>query len=898
MWNLIYNITIMPIQLLVEFLFSCFYDVFNDLGISIIFVSIIIQMLVYPLYKKADDMQQMEHDKQKQMEHWVRHIKKTFKGDERFMMLQAYYRMQDYSPVSALRGSMSLLLQIPFFMAAYNFLSKLDMLKGEGFLFVKDLGRPDAMFMAAGFTINVLPIAMTLINIVSGAIYTKGFPLKDKLQLYIMAVLFLVLLYNSPSGLVIYWTMNNLFSLWKNLYTKTYNGNPIVRDISLIFLGMIIFVYSKYWSFAYISLGICFVPFIGTIFRNEIAKLKEKLGGRRWKMFSKKSLAINKKTIGSGLLLLAVVYGIFIPMTVIGSSPTEFISTNYGPFELLLNVFCVFAGIFLLWFRLIYYMLKDKAKIIFSFVIFIMAATSIVSIFGFGNGMGVVNSALVYDAGIVIKNTTLYISIFAFAITILWAYILHDRLPNALKKLYQVAVLTMVILSVTKIIPAKKELDKYEPPKKDINTEYEKILPLSKDGKNVVVIMLDRAIGAYVPYAISEKPELKELFDGFTFYPNTLAYGGHTNFGAPALFGGYEYTPTAMNERSSESLKNKHNEALLVMPKLFAAADYSVTITDPPYANYSWNTDLSLYNKYEDMNAYITQGVYSGELADTYSHYYEKNQKRSFVYYSIMKASPLFMQSAIYDDGNYYNTEISVVSEAFISWYSVLENLSNITDIKNDAENNFILMQNSSTHDTVYFNAPKYDEISEFSYYADGLSLPEGTEGVAGISLERVSYVTHFETNVASLLRIGEWLTYLKENDVYDNTKIIIVSDHGKNLGQFDSLILDDGMDIQEFNPLLLYKDFNAKGFTISDEFMTNADTPVLAMDGVIENPINPFTDHPINDDAKDMPQYVTTSKKYSPITNNGTTFDTSDGSWYEISDDIFDHLKWKKVEE
>jgi hypothetical protein len=37
---------------------------------------------------------------------------------------------------------------------------------------------------------------MTLINIVSGAIYTKGFPLREKVQLYLMALIFLVLLYH------------------------------------------------------------------------------------------------------------------------------------------------------------------------------------------------------------------------------------------------------------------------------------------------------------------------------------------------------------------------------------------------------------------------------------------------------------------------------------------------------------------------------------------------------------------------------------------------------------------------------------------------------------------------------------------------------------------------------
>jgi membrane protein insertase Oxa1/YidC/SpoIIIJ len=68
--------------------------------------------------------------------------------------------------------------------------------------------------------INVLPFVMTLINCASGAVYTKGLAFKDKIQLYGMALVFLALLYNSPAGLVLYWTLNNIFSLVKNIYLK------------------------------------------------------------------------------------------------------------------------------------------------------------------------------------------------------------------------------------------------------------------------------------------------------------------------------------------------------------------------------------------------------------------------------------------------------------------------------------------------------------------------------------------------------------------------------------------------------------------------------------------------------------------------------------------------------
>ena len=67
---------------------------------------------------------------------------------------------------------------------------------------------------------NILPIIMTAVNLVSCVIFTKGSLLKTKIQLYAMALFFLVFLYTSPSGLVFYWTLNNLFSLVKTIFYK------------------------------------------------------------------------------------------------------------------------------------------------------------------------------------------------------------------------------------------------------------------------------------------------------------------------------------------------------------------------------------------------------------------------------------------------------------------------------------------------------------------------------------------------------------------------------------------------------------------------------------------------------------------------------------------------------
>ena len=78
---------------------------------------------------------------------------------------------------------------------------------------------------------------------------------------------------------------------------------------------------------------------------------------------------------------------------------------------------------------------------------------------------------------------------------------------------------------------------------------------------------------------------------------------------------------------------------------------------------------------------------------------------------------------------------------------------------------------------------------------------------------------------------------------------------------------------------------------------MTIADVPSMAVDGLIENPINPYTGNNINNKAKyQEPMIVTTSSNWDTEINNGTQFDTSDGIWLKVHDNIFESSNWSIV--
>ena len=194
-----------PLTLIMETIYGASLDIMVSYGAAIIPLSLALNFMLLPFYKRAYAIQAEERAVQDKMKDGIKRIKAAFKGDERFMMLLTYYRLNHYKPIYSLRSLLPLALQIPLFFAAYRFLSNIKAFEGSSFgPFLHDLGAPDQLLTIGSVNLNVLPILMTLINVISSEVYTHGEPLKNKLMLHSMALMFLILLYNSPSGLVFY----------------------------------------------------------------------------------------------------------------------------------------------------------------------------------------------------------------------------------------------------------------------------------------------------------------------------------------------------------------------------------------------------------------------------------------------------------------------------------------------------------------------------------------------------------------------------------------------------------------------------------------------------------------------------------------------------------------------
>ncbi|MBP9988261.1 MAG: membrane protein insertase YidC, partial [Ruminococcus sp.] len=431
----LYNIFIMPIQLFIELVFSVMNTVFNNPGFAIIFVSVAVQLLCFPLYKRADDIQTEDREKQKEMKPWLDHIKKTFKGDERFMMQQNYYRICNYKPIYAVKGSISLLLQIPFFIAAYNFLSNLELLKKVSFLGIADLSQPDQLIHIGGITLNLLPVLMTFFNVISGIIYLRGLPLKDKIQTYGLAALFLVILYKSPSGLVFYWTLNNLFSLLKNVFLKLVKNPRKIIRVFMLALGIIVPVYVVFFSGRAIYLKLASIAFSLVCLMPTVVHFIKKKSGMKASLLKNIDVKLSNTVFYLSLTVIFILCALVIPAYAIKASPIEFISVSYGPIGLLFRVMCIFAGLLFVWVNIFYVFASEKAKKIFSLVISAATVVFAVDYFFFARKLGLISPYLIYDKYPVFSLKQIAVNILIILLITLTMFFAHIKKAVIVKRL-------------------------------------------------------------------------------------------------------------------------------------------------------------------------------------------------------------------------------------------------------------------------------------------------------------------------------------------------------------------------------------------------------------------------------------------------------------------------------
>ena len=191
-------------------------------GVVIIIITIIVKLLFWPLSNKSyQSMSQMKKLQPKMAE-----LRAKYKNDKK-MMNQEIMNLYKLYKVNPLGGCLPMIFQIPVFFAFYKMLYQaIELRHAPFFLWIDDLSAPDRLF-SFDFTIPMMaaPYGIPVLTIIMGASMflqqkmspPPGDPTQAKMMMF-MPIFFTFIFINFPSGLVLYWLVNNILSMGQQYY--------------------------------------------------------------------------------------------------------------------------------------------------------------------------------------------------------------------------------------------------------------------------------------------------------------------------------------------------------------------------------------------------------------------------------------------------------------------------------------------------------------------------------------------------------------------------------------------------------------------------------------------------------------------------------------------------------
>ena len=191
-------------------LLSWLHGIFGNWGWSIIALTLLIRMVLYPLTFKG----MMSMQKIKEISPQVKEVQAKYKGDPQRMnaAVMELYKKHKANPLG---GCLPMLLQIPVFFAIYRVLLNAVELQGAPWmLWITDLSRMDTYY--------VMPILMGASMYYQQKLTPNNFtdPMQEKVFKF-LPLIFTFYFITFPSGLVLYWFVNNLFSIGQQFIVNT-----------------------------------------------------------------------------------------------------------------------------------------------------------------------------------------------------------------------------------------------------------------------------------------------------------------------------------------------------------------------------------------------------------------------------------------------------------------------------------------------------------------------------------------------------------------------------------------------------------------------------------------------------------------------------------------------------
>ena len=200
-------------------------DFFSNYGISIIVLTILLRVIFFPLTVKSMKSMKAVQNKMKKLKPEIDALKEKYKDDKSTQQaeMMKLYTSNNINPLSSLGGCLPLLIQLPVFIALYFALLYSIDLRHSSFLWVNDLSQPEHLFDVLGIPFRILPLLMGVSWFLSQRLTPMTTPGSETMELQMklmqfMPIIFTVMFWGLPSGLILYWTVSNILSVGQQLY--------------------------------------------------------------------------------------------------------------------------------------------------------------------------------------------------------------------------------------------------------------------------------------------------------------------------------------------------------------------------------------------------------------------------------------------------------------------------------------------------------------------------------------------------------------------------------------------------------------------------------------------------------------------------------------------------------
>jgi YidC/Oxa1 family membrane protein insertase len=213
-----------PLENLLKLLLQLFYRLIPNYGVAIILLTLLVKVIFFPLTKKSSEAS----IKMQALAPKIKELQTKYKDNPAKLNAEmgALYKKEGHNPMS---GCLPLLIQMPLLFAMYNLFNTHFDLRGAMFIpqWIPDLSLPEALWTFE----NSLPILgwnslrlLPFIYLGSQMLYALTTRTPEQqgnssmaMMMYAMPIMFFFVLYNVPSGLLVFWIFSNLFTLVQQL---------------------------------------------------------------------------------------------------------------------------------------------------------------------------------------------------------------------------------------------------------------------------------------------------------------------------------------------------------------------------------------------------------------------------------------------------------------------------------------------------------------------------------------------------------------------------------------------------------------------------------------------------------------------------------------------------------